>query len=76
MDYLSNEEKPLITIQDVTIRIRDKFILPNTSWEILTGQHWAILGPNGAGKSSLVRALMGDIPCYGAVSLSFSRSSG
>ena len=62
MDYLSNEEKPVITIQDITIRIRDKFILPQTSWEILTGQHWAILGPNGAGKSSLVRVLIGDIP--------------
>lgn len=62
MDYLSNEEKPIITIQDITIRIRDKFILPQTSWEILTGQHWAILGPNGAGKSSLVRVLIGDLP--------------
>ena len=62
MDYLSNEEKPVITIQDITIRIRDKFILPQTSWEILTGQHWAILGPNGAGKSSLVRVLIGDLP--------------
>ncbi|MCX5842117.1 MAG: hypothetical protein NTY16_11850 [Deltaproteobacteria bacterium] len=46
MDYLSNEEKPMITI-----RIRDKFIFPQTSWEILTGQHWAIVGPNGSGKT-------------------------
>ena len=73
MDYLSSEEKPMITIQDITIRIRDKFILPQTSWEILTGQHWAILGPNGAGKSSLVRVLIGDIPYVrGSITYHFS----
>ena len=54
--------EPFITLEDITIRLRDKFILPNTSWEILTGQHWAVLGPNGAGKSSLVRVLTGDVP--------------
>ena len=55
-------DEPLITLEDITIRLRDKFILPHTSWKILTGQHWAILGPNGAGKSSLVRVLTGDVP--------------
>ena len=55
-------DEPFITLEDITIRLRDKFILPHTSWRILTGQHWAILGPNGAGKSSLVRALTGDVP--------------
>ncbi|MGA3208164.1 MAG: ATP-binding cassette domain-containing protein [Syntrophales bacterium] len=55
-------DEPFITLEDITIRLRDKFILANTSWKILTGQHWAILGPNGAGKSSLVRVLTGDVP--------------
>jgi molybdate transport system ATP-binding protein len=54
---------PFITLDDVTVRVRDRFILPGTSWEIRVGESWAILGPNGAGKSSLVRVLMGDIPC-------------
>ena len=36
--------------------------MPNTSWQIDQGQHWAILGPNGAGKTSLVKALAGDVP--------------
>ena len=53
---------PFITLKDVTIRIRDRFILPETSWEIKTGEQWAVLGPNGAGKSSLVKALIGDLP--------------
>ena len=55
-------DEPFITLADITIRLRDKFILPHTSWQILSGQHWAILGPNGAGKSSLVRVLTGDVP--------------
>ena len=53
---------PFITIEDVTVRVRDRFILPGTSWEIRTGESWAILGPNGAGKSSLARVLMDDVP--------------
>ncbi|HEX7505003.1 MAG TPA: ATP-binding cassette domain-containing protein, partial [Syntrophales bacterium] len=54
--------EPFITLQDVTVRARDRFILPDTSWEIRAGQSWAILGPNGAGKSSLARVLMDDVP--------------
>jgi molybdate transport system ATP-binding protein len=55
-------ETPFITLDGITARLRDTFILPDTSWEILAGQHWAILGPNGAGKSTLVRVLTGDVP--------------
>jgi ABC-type molybdenum transport system ATPase subunit/photorepair protein PhrA len=53
---------PFITIEDVTVRVRDRFILPGTSWVIRAGESWAILGPNGAGKSSLARVLMDDVP--------------
>ncbi|MFQ5484564.1 MAG: ATP-binding cassette domain-containing protein, partial [Desulfobacterales bacterium] len=55
-------ETPFITLQDITIRVRDRFILAHTCWEIKTHQQWAILGPNGAGKSVLVRALAGEMP--------------
>ncbi|MDD5169733.1 MAG: ATP-binding cassette domain-containing protein, partial [Syntrophales bacterium] len=54
--------RPLISVEGVTIRVRDRFILPDTSWEIKTGEQWAVLGPNGAGKSSLVKVLIGDLP--------------
>ncbi len=53
---------PFITLEDMTVRVRDRFILPGTSWEIRAGESWAILGPNGAGKSSLARVLMDDVP--------------
>ena len=54
--------KPLITLERVTLRVGDKMLLPRTSWEIKNGENWAILGPNGSGKSALARAVKGDIP--------------
>jgi molybdate transport system ATP-binding protein len=53
---------PLVSLNQVTLRVRDRRILAGTSWEVRIGQHWAVLGPNGAGKSTLVRALVGDVP--------------
>lgn len=53
--------KPLLTLDNITVRIRDRRILPNTCWKILSDQNWAILGPNGSGKSSLARVLRGDL---------------
>jgi molybdate transport system ATP-binding protein len=35
---------------------------PQTSWEILAGQHWAIVGPNGSGKTTLLSLITGDHP--------------
>jgi molybdate transport system ATP-binding protein len=61
-ERLSLPAEPFITLQDVTVRVRDRFILPDTSWVIRAGESWAILGPNGAGKSSLARVLVDDVP--------------
>lgn len=55
-------EQSFISLKNVTLRVRDKFILPETDWNIQTGQNWAVLGPNGVGKSSLVGALAGNVP--------------
>ena len=49
-------------LENITLRVRDTFLLPNTYWQIDKGQHWVILGPNGAGKTSLVKALTGEVP--------------
>jgi molybdate transport system ATP-binding protein len=53
---------PFITLDHTTIRLRDRLILQNSSWQIKSDQHWAILGPNGSGKSTLVRSLWGGVP--------------
>jgi len=57
-----DSSQPLIVLDNITIRVREQFILANTSWVIKKNQNWAIIGPNGAGKSSLVRAIAGELP--------------
>ncbi|MGB5750082.1 MAG: ATP-binding cassette domain-containing protein, partial [Desulfobacterales bacterium] len=52
----------VVRLAGATLRIRDRLFLPDTTWQIDRGQHWAILGPNGAGKTTLVKALTGDVP--------------
>jgi len=54
--------KPFLTVDSITVRLRDRLILPDTTWKIRTDEHWAILGPNGSGKSTLVRSLWGGVP--------------
>ncbi|MCX5907892.1 MAG: ATP-binding cassette domain-containing protein [Deltaproteobacteria bacterium] len=58
----ASEPKPFLTVDNITVRLGDKLILRNSSWQIKTNEHWAILGPNGSGKSTLVRSLWGGAP--------------
>jgi molybdate transport system ATP-binding protein len=51
----------MIALDNVTLRVRDRFLLHNTDWMIKAGQQWAVLGPNGAGKSTLVKALFNEV---------------
>ena len=57
--------KSMILLQDITIRVRDRFLFAGASWEILDGENWAVVGPNGAGKTALARALAGEVPVVG-----------
>ncbi len=51
-----------ITLDRVTLRVRDQRMFAGSCWTIGRGQHWAVIGPNGAGKTSLVRAIAGLVP--------------
>lgn len=54
--------KSMIRLQDITIRVRDRFLFSGTCWEIHEKENWAVIGPNGAGKTSLVGAIAGEVP--------------
>jgi len=56
---------PLITLDNITVRLQDRPYLQNTSWKINSSEHWAILGPNGSGKTTFAKALLGQIPIVG-----------
>lgn len=53
-DFSFNEK---IKFNNVSLRINQKNILKNLSFEIKKGQHLTIVGPSGAGKSSIINLL-------------------
>jgi molybdate transport system ATP-binding protein len=53
---------PLITVDRITVRLRDHWLFEDASWRIEAGQQWAVVGPNGAGKTTLVKAVAGLLP--------------
>ena len=61
-EFKQDRSKPFLTLDHVTIRLRDRFVFEDTSWQIKSDEQWAVIGPNGAGKSTLVKALAGDLP--------------
>jgi molybdate transport system ATP-binding protein len=54
--------EPLITLDNISVRLYDRIYLRNTSWEIKAHENWAIVGPNGSGKTTLAKALFGGVP--------------
>jgi molybdate transport system ATP-binding protein len=56
------DTEPLITLDNTTVRLRERLFLQNTSWQINSNEHWAILGPNGAGKTTFAKSLFGAVP--------------
>ena len=53
---------PFITLDNISVRLRDELYLRNTSWRIHADEHWAVLGPNGSGKTTLAKSLYGGVP--------------
>lgn len=53
---------PFITLDNISVRAGDRWVLNGLSWQITAGQNWVLWGANGAGKTTLARALLGDAP--------------
>jgi len=58
----SQRREPIVSLEDVSLRLNGRLVFEHTCWNILDGQQWAVLGPNGSGKSLLMRALCGSLP--------------
>ena len=67
--------QPLITLENTSVRLRDRPYLQNTSWQINSKENWAILGPNGSGKTTFAKSLFGEVPIVkGKIKFHFSKS--
>jgi iron complex transport system ATP-binding protein len=57
----------LLEIKGISVRIKDRIIVDDISFEV--GEHdvCMVMGPNGAGKTTLFKAIMGVVPHKGKV---------
>ncbi len=63
-----NDTPLLIDIKNITVRLRDRDLLPETSLEIRKGENYLVTGKNGSGKTTLMRVLTGEsCLCRGSV---------
>lgn len=53
----------------VTVRLGGRAVVRDAAIHAAAGQFTAIIGPNGSGKTSLLRALAGELPCAGRITL-------
>ena len=56
------ETIPLISLDGIAVRQRDRWLLNGLSWRISAGEQWAVVGANGAGKTTLAKAVAGILP--------------
>lgn len=51
--------KPLLTVQDITLRFGGNTVLDSVAFDVAEGELFAIIGPNGAGKTSIFNSISG-----------------
>jgi molybdate transport system ATP-binding protein len=66
-----------IYLRNVSIQYGEKVILSNITWDVKSGDHWALSGPNGAGKSTILSLITADNPqAYAKDLILFDRKRG
>ncbi len=50
---------PFLSLEHITVRNLDKTLLREFTWQVRTGEHWAIVGNSGSGKTSLLHTILG-----------------
>ncbi len=58
-------QQTLLTVQDIQVRNASCTLFQNLSFQIKTGEHWAIVGESGSGKSALLQTIAGNLHISG-----------
>ena len=59
--------KIILKVKNLNVKLNDKEIIKDLSFEVKEGDVLTILGPNGAGKTVLLKALLGILPHEGEI---------
>ncbi|MCH4171674.1 MAG: ABC transporter ATP-binding protein [Lactobacillus sp.] len=51
----------ILKFDDVSVTRGKREIIKHLSWQVHTGENWAILGLNGAGKTTMLKMIHGDL---------------
>ncbi len=62
-----NKTEPLIRFQNASLGYGKSPVLTKVDLEIRAGEFWGILGYNGSGKTTILRTMLGLIPCLRGV---------
>ncbi len=57
-----SEQTPLISLHKLTIRRSNRTVISDFTFQLNSGECWAIIGPTGSGKTTFLQALAGQFP--------------
>ena len=58
----------ILELTNVSLFRRDRVILKDLTWQVLSGEHWAVVGANGSGKTMMLKIATGYLwPSQGTV---------
>ena len=59
MPSVQTSEKPVVKVQNFRMKLGNKTIIKDLSFEVYKGEIFGLLGSNGCGKTTTIRALLG-----------------